>query len=480
MLQEGNTMKSGRLFSIPRRNLRNPLRLLALGLVLCLCLNQAFLPTKASAGSRLLWRRVSTNLYGLWENGFQVMHHTINESHADGEQNYADVYCALEIPPDSFPADEKLSLKFKLYGKVSRNDRNRGIYESCSIRYGAEPNLSWEASRNSGYAMSPEDYNALSWGNYTTGGFSDRETTVSCTVGSFGYEVGDRMSIYLRSSFAQSEWQYELWEEPPVLVSSIKLNKTQATLTRTSQEMYPTLQLKATVAPADADNPSVIWSSSDCETAAVDSFGTVIAWKAGQAVITCESTDGSSVKATCVVTVKDETVTGITLNKTRATLTRTSTAKKPTLQLKATVKPAAPLDPSVTWTSSNPKVAKVSANGKVTALNAGTAIITCEAVDGSGVRASCKITVKNKLVTRIILNKTKATLKKGKSFQLKVKTLKPATALNRKVKWTSSNKKVATVTAAGKIKGIGKGTCIIYCTAADGSGIRAVCRITVK
>ena len=83
-------------------------------------------------------------------------------------------------------------------------------------------------------------------------------------------------------------------------------------------------------------------------------------------------------------------------------------------------------------------------------------------------------------VTSITLNKTEAVLKKGKTLQLKAAKILPADATDKKVKWTSSDKKVATVSSKGKVKAKKKGTCIITCTAADGSGVTATCRITVK
>ena len=91
--------------------------------------------------------------------------------------------------------------------------------------------------------------------------------------------------------------------------------------------------------------------------------------------------------------------------------------------------------------------------------------------DGSGVT--------KKLVSSIKLNATKKQLKKGKSYQLKA-TITPSDAANKKVTWSSSNKKIATVSASGKVKAKKKGTCIITCTAKDGSGVAAECRITVK
>ena len=84
------------------------------------------------------------------------------------------------------------------------------------------------------------------------------------------------------------------------------------------------------------------------------------------------------------------------------------------------------------------------------------------------------------LVQSIRLNKTKATIRKGKSLQLKVKEMLPENAANRKVTWSSSDERVATVSAKGKVRAAGKGTCEIICTAADGSGVTAVCKVTVK
>lgn len=88
--------------------------------------------------------------------------------------------------------------------------------------------------------------------------------------------------------------------------------------------------------------------------------------------------------------------------------------------------------------------------------------------------------IDSRLVTSIKLNKKEATLKKGKTLRLKVKKILPADADNKKVYWETSNPAVATVTTAGKVKAVGKGFCIITCTAADGSGVSAACEITVK
>ncbi len=189
------------------------------------------------------------------------------------------------------------------------------------------------------------------------------------------------------------------------------------------------------------------------------------------------STDSS----VSVLTGRDEIpISGITLNKNEAALVRTSVKKNPTLQLKATIAPADATDKTLEWSSSNPKVARVNGKGKVTAVAAGEAVITCRAKDGSRAEARCVITVTDKPLTGIVLNLKKAVLKKGETLQLKVKTFRPAAALLKKVKWRSSDRKIAVVNSSGKVTARKKGECEILCIAADGSGVQAVCRIVVK
>ena len=182
-----------------------------------------------------------------------------------------------------------------------------------------------------------------------------------------------------------------------------------------------------------------------------------------------------------VVQYQDDAVqvSEITLNKTKATLTRTLKKPAPKLQLTAEVKPENATSKEVTWASSNKKVATVDENGVVTAKGKGKATITCTAKDGSGVKAVCRVTVKNLQAKKIILNKTKATLKRGKKLTLKVK-FKPADTLIQKVKWTTSNKSVATVNSKGVVKAKRKGVCTITCITQDGSKRKATCKITVK
>ena len=202
---------------------------------------------------------------------------------------------------------------------------------------------------------------------------------------------------------------------------------------------------------------------------------TVAKWGDGRV-----SEPGLYVDYTVKVTTKKgvwPNITAVKLNKTTARLTRTSKNLKPTLQLKASVVPATIAHLSFTWTSSKPKVATVNSSGKVTALKAGKVTITCTEKT-SGKKATCTLTITDRRVKKITLNKKMATMKVGKKLQLKVK-FSPADAVYQQVKWSSSNKKVATVNGKGKVTAKKAGTCVITCVALDGNK-KAACKITVK
>ncbi|MDL2223463.1 Ig-like domain-containing protein, partial [Bacteroidales bacterium OttesenSCG-928-M11] len=167
----------------------------------------------------------------------------------------------------------------------------------------------------------------------------------------------------------------------PVSVTGVTLDKTAETVIVGNE-----LQLVATVNPADADDKTVTWSTSDATVATVNATGLVTTLKEGTATITVTTTDGDHT-ATCVVTVVPVPVTGVTLDKTAETVLVGNS-----VQLTATVNPANAGDKSVTWSTSDATVAVVSVNGLVSALKAGTATITVTTTDGAH-KATCVITV---------------------------------------------------------------------------------------
>lgn len=80
---------------------------------------------------------------------------------------------------------------------------------------------------------------------------------------------------------------------------------------------------------------------------------------------------------------------------------------------------------------------------------------------------------------KLNVNETSLSIKKGKTYQLKA-TIAPSIATNKAIAYSTSNKKIATVTAKGKVKGVKKGTCTITCEALDGSGVYTTLKVTVK
>ena len=154
------------------------------------------------------------------------------------------------------------------------------------------------------------------------------------------------------------------------------------------------------------------------------------------------------------------------------------------LKLTATILPANATNKKLLWKSSNQKVATVTQSGVVILPKKGAgkkATITAMALDGSGVYATWKVTSMTGIVKSIKLTGAKQ-VKAGKNIKIKtqIKTTKKA---NKKLKWTSSNIKYATVTASGvvKTKKAGKGKKVkITAMATDGSGKKATITIKMK
>ena len=95
-------------------------------------------------------------------------------------------------------------------------------------------------------------------------------------------------------------------------------------------------------------------------------------------------------------------------------------------------------------------------------------------------KPTTKQPVKRKIkVKSIKLNKKKVTLRRKQSIKLKAK-IKPSNVTNKKIKWYSSNKKVAKVNSKGKVTALKKGKAKIYAKAKDGTKKKAVCKVTVK
>lgn len=128
------------------------------------------------------------------------------------------------------------------------------------------------------------------------------------------------------------------------------------------------------------------------------------------------------------------------------------------------------------FASSDPSVAKVDFNGKVTAIGKGVAIIT--ATTNYGTSASCQVTVNPALATSISLNQTTMTIAIGATQKLTA-TILPEYTSDKSVLWTSSDPNVAIVDSEGNVRGISQGSVTISASTSDGSNLCASCTVTV-
>ena len=149
-----------------------------------------------------------------------------------------------------------------------------------------------------------------------------------------------------------------------------------------------TFTLKTKVTVTGKASKKVAYKSSNKKVATVNANGKITAKKKGTATITVYSKTDK--KKTCKIKVTVGTpVTKVKLNKTKANLYIGKS-----LTLKTTLSPKKPSNKGIIWKSSNTKVATVTSKGVVKAKKAGTVTITATAKDGSGKKATCKITVK--------------------------------------------------------------------------------------
>ena len=167
----------------------------------------------------------------------------------------------------------------------------------------------------------------------------------------------------------------------PIAVTGISLDKTSVTV-----KAGESATVTATVAPSNATNKTVKWTSSDTSVATV-SNGTIKGVSAGTATITATTNNGKTATVKVTVQKNDSIVqpTGITVSPTTLTLTEGNTST-----ITATVTPSNATDKSVTWTSNKTSVATVS-NGTVTAVSEGTATITAKT--SNGLTATVTVTV---------------------------------------------------------------------------------------
>ena len=250
------------------------------------------------------------------------------------------------------------------------------------------------------------------------------------------------------------------------MATQVVLNETQHNAT-----VDDVFTLTAKVMPEKAAQ-NVVWTIDKTNILQDLGNGKFKALKAGEVTITATTQDESEVKAECRVVVKNPMATQVVLNETQhnATVDDVFTLTAKVMPEKAAQK--------VVWTMDKTDILHNMGKGKFKALKAGEVTITATAQDGSGVKASCHVRVKNPMATQVVPNKTQHNAIVDDVFTLIAKVM-PEKA-NQQLKWTLNNTDILQNLGDGRFKALKAGEAIVTITTQDGSEVKAECFIKVE
>ena len=245
-----------------------------------------------------------------------------------------------------------------------------------------------------------------------------------------------------------------------VCVVTVPEPYTDVTLDRTSLGMYEggTDQLKATIAPASAEAPSLLWTSSNPDVVLITPEGKLFTLTPGSAFITVEIVD-AGLSATCEVTVQEVKME----------------LKPPTLDIAigdeadievSLEKQLEGVSVNVRWYSTDEDIITVDDKGRVKALAFGDAII-CASTD-KGRTAFCRVHVRNKVESLTITPSSADAYLGGDPTHLTA-TVTPKDLPDLKISWSSSDTSIATVDSKGAVTAKKKGTVTITVTVENGT-----------
>ncbi|MDO4739632.1 MAG: Ig-like domain-containing protein [Eubacteriales bacterium] len=164
-------------------------------------------------------------------------------------------------------------------------------------------------------------------------------------------------------------------------ITSVSFRKSSATIYAGKQGKLP-----PTITPATAPASALVWTSSDPTVASVDQNGVVTAHKKGIVQITASASE--KVSASIIIHVKEIEVSALKLSKRSVTTTVGASGT-----IRAQVAPTNATNKNILWKSSAPEVVSVDADGRITALSTGTAVITATSESNPNVKTSCTIKV---------------------------------------------------------------------------------------
>lgn len=228
------------------------------------------------------------------------------------------------------------------------------------------------------------------------------------------------------------------------------------------------------VSPSNADLSSVTYESSKPGVATVTDTGKVIALEEGQTTITATSGDISdSIEINVMTEELVIPVESITME------SAFSMQVNETKQLNAVIKPSDATNQTITYSTDNSDIVYVDQNGNVTAIKEGTANVYAVTEDGNKQALSIvTVTQATIPVTNLKLTEKKTTISIGGTYKIKP-VIEPSKATNKNVSYTSSDSKIATVSADGTITGKKAGTATITVKTVDGNKTAKI-KVTVS
>jgi len=321
-----------------------------------------------------------------------------------------------------------------------------GIGQTYKARYLLTPSGSTESVTWSTYPVNSPAVKVSNDGTISTGTVTGKAYVVATTAS--GLTARIKVTVV----------------EPEKAVQNVRVSASEA-------QVAPggAIRLLAKAYPVSASDRRIHWFSSDPAIVTVDSTGIVTGVSKGQATVYAVANSG--VSAQCNVTVRDVQIASLRFKKSSASIYVGQEGK-----LTPAPSPSnAPLN-SLTWHSSDPAVAAVDANGRITALKKGSARITVTA--STGASASIDLEVKDRDVTAIKISKRSTSVYVGVSGRIKA-LVGPVSATNKTVLWSSSAPHIVSVDENGNITALSAGTAVITAASESNPEVKTTCTIHV-
>ena len=322
------------------------------------------------------------------------------------------------------------------------------------------------------YSSVTKDYVYVLWAKTSL----DMDETASAT---YTFPVSEstelRAVLWNGTTVNTTEGMVSLTGTPVFITETILVTDITISQSSISIPQGKTYQLSAEVAPGDATNKEVTWSSDNPLVATVDNTGKVTGISPGTTIVKVVAKDGNKMASCTVeVTAAHIAISFINLNPGNKTINVGDSQ-----QIGVTFSPTNATNKNVTWSSNNESVATVNENGLVTATGVGTAWIYATPEDNPLKEKYATIKVDAGIpVTSVSLDPVSKMLNPGETIQLTASIL-PTNAKNKAVTWISSDESIVTVDENGLVTAISKGYAVVTVTTANSSKT-AICDIMVR